>query len=147
MQTENECGDGKNTWAYALYVFSLMQHYINNGVVAYVYWNMVLPPGGVSTWGWPQNAMITADPEGGRITHNPEFYVMKHCANFVKPGAVVCGLRGPWQAMSVAFRNPDGRHVLVTANPCARPESVTIVHGSRRCAIELPARSLNTLVF
>ncbi len=31
MQTENECGDGKNTWEYAQYVFDLMRHYFGNG--------------------------------------------------------------------------------------------------------------------
>jgi glucosylceramidase len=40
MQTENECGDGENTWFYAKYVFSLYQHYFTNGVNAYIYWNM-----------------------------------------------------------------------------------------------------------
>ena len=68
MQTENECGEGLNTWEYAHYVFRLFHHYITNGVSAYVYWNMVLPPGGRSTWGWPQNSMTTVDSETGRVT-------------------------------------------------------------------------------
>jgi len=55
MQTENECGDGRNSWDYAHYVFGLMRHYISNGAAAYVYWNMVLPPDGECTWGWRQN--------------------------------------------------------------------------------------------
>jgi glucosylceramidase len=83
MQTENECGDGQNSWPYAEYVFGLLRHYLTNGVSAYVYWNMILAPGGRSTWGWPQNAMITVDPATGRVTLNPEFYVMKHLTRFV----------------------------------------------------------------
>jgi len=71
LQTENECGDGENTWTYAGYVFELMHHYITNGVNGYVYWNMVLPPDGCSTWGWRQNAMITVDPWAGHFT--PDF--------------------------------------------------------------------------
>ena len=43
MQSENECGDGRNTWAYAHYVFALLRHYLTNGANAYVYWNMLLP--------------------------------------------------------------------------------------------------------
>jgi glucosylceramidase len=46
VQTENECGDGENTWNYAWYVFDLLRHYLTNDVIAYVYWNMVLAPGG-----------------------------------------------------------------------------------------------------
>lgn len=34
MQTENECGDGRNTWEYAEYVFGLIQHYLTNGANA-----------------------------------------------------------------------------------------------------------------
>ncbi|HMA99771.1 MAG TPA: glycosyl hydrolase, partial [Spirochaetota bacterium] len=64
IQTENECGDGQNSWAYALYVFNLMWDYFTNGAAAYVYWNMVLPQGGESTWGWHQNAMINIADEG-----------------------------------------------------------------------------------
>lgn len=32
LQTENECGNGKNTWEYAQYVYNLFQHYLINGV-------------------------------------------------------------------------------------------------------------------
>jgi len=52
MQTENECGYGHNNWEHARHVFNLIQHYITNGVGAYCYWNIVLQPGGLSTWGW-----------------------------------------------------------------------------------------------
>lgn len=51
LQTECECGDGTNTWDYAHYVFTLLHHYLSNGANGFVYWNMVLPPGGRSTWG------------------------------------------------------------------------------------------------
>ena len=29
IQTENECGDGTNSWDYAHYVFDLIQHYLS----------------------------------------------------------------------------------------------------------------------
>lgn len=147
MQTENECGDGQNTWDYALYVFSLMQHYINNGVVGYTYWNMVLPPRGVSTWGWLQNAMVTVDPESGSVRFNPEFYVMKHFSRFVRPGAAVQLLEGRWKAMSVAFRNPDGRDVLLVGNPFAQAQELTVERHSGQFRAELPPRSVNTFVW
>lgn len=75
LQTESECGEGSNTWEYAHYVFTLLHHYLSNGVNGYVYWNMVLPPGGRSTWGWPQNSMLTVDATLQTVTYNPEFYV------------------------------------------------------------------------
>ena len=146
MQTENECGDGRNTWDYAMYVFSLMQHYITNGVAAYVYWNMVLPPGGRSTWGWSQNAMITADAERGRIVLNPEFYVMKHLSAFVKPGAAVLRLEGPWSAMSVGFRNPDGSLVVGIGNMLCDRQVLHLEWEGGGAELDLDPKSVNTVV-
>jgi glucosylceramidase len=126
MQTENECGDGQNTWAYARYVFDLYRHYITNGVNAYIYWNMILQPGGLSTWGWRQNAMITVDPAAKTVTLNPEFYIVKHFARFIAPGAVRLGLQGPWTGNAVAFHNPDGSTVVVVGNPFPEARGFTL---------------------
>ena len=78
MQSENECGFGDNTWEYAKYVWTMLKHYISNGAESYLYWNMILEPWGRSTWGDPQNAMVTVDPGQKRAVFNPDFYVMKH---------------------------------------------------------------------
>jgi glucosylceramidase len=144
MQTENECGDGQNTWDYAHYVFDLVRHYTRHGVIAYVYWNMALTPGGLSTWGWHQNAMITIDPATKAVTYNPEFYVMKHFAHFIEPGALRVGLAGPWAGSSVAFENPDGATIVVVQNTAeeARPFAVEV--GGKTVAAELAGRSFNT---
>ena len=145
MQTENECGDGGNAWAYAMYVFDLMRHYFVSGVNAYVYWNMVLPPGGASTWGWKQNSMITVDPRTGLTTWNHEFHVMKHFSRFVDAGAVRLGLRGAWTGNSLAFRNPDGGLVFVVRNPFEEPRGLSLDAGGKAFNISLPSDSINTL--
>ncbi|MET1031566.1 glycoside hydrolase family 30 protein [Domibacillus tundrae] len=128
MQTENECGDGKNTWDYAHYVFNLYRHYFINGVNAYIYWNMILEPEGKSTWGWKQNAMMTADVEKQTVHCNPEYYVMNHFSRFVKPGARRIETVGPWTGTAVAFQNQDGTNVIVLQNPFkdTREANVTI---------------------
>jgi glucosylceramidase len=146
MQTENECGDGLNTWAYAHYVFGLIQHYISNGANAYVYWNMVLPEGGLSTWGWRQNSMITVDIKRQRLTYRPEFYVMRHLGQFVEPGAHRMGLAGTWAGIAVAFRNPRGSTVIVMHNPFADARPVMISSGAAACRAELQPMSFNTFV-
>lgn len=145
MQTENECGDGNNTWDYAKYVFNLYQHYFTNGVNAYVYWNMALEPKGRSTWGWEQNAMITVDPATKQATNNPEFYVMKHFANAVRPGAKRIGLRGPWAGHAVAFRNPDGETVVVLANPFKETRELKLSDGKDVYSFQLEPESFHTI--
>jgi glucosylceramidase len=144
-QTENECGNGQNTWDYALYVAELIHHYLTNGVSAYTYWNMVLPPGGNSTWGWRQNAMITADPQTRSITLNPEYHVMRHLAGFIDEGAVRLETEGVWSSSSLALRNPDGSTVAFVANLQAQPHRLTVDAGDARTSMELPARSISTL--
>jgi len=145
IQSENECGDGRNTWDYAMYIYSLLQHYLTNGVVAYVYWNMILQDGGQSTWGWRQNSMVCVNLETGKVTVNPEFHVMKHFSHFVRPGAVRVGLAGPWSGNAVGFENPDGSTVVQLANPLWESRAVTVDLGSSRWKLSLPPRSVHTL--
>ncbi|OPZ81195.1 MAG: Glucuronoxylanase XynC precursor [bacterium ADurb.Bin429] len=146
MQTENECGDGRNTWEYARYVYDLFRHYITNGANAYVYWNMILQPGGLSTWGWRQNAMITVDPAAKTVTLNPEFYVMKHFSSIIAPGATRLGLKGPWTGNAVAFANPDGGTAMVVGNPFADDRALTFDGAGTRFTVTLPGYSFNTFV-
>ncbi len=146
IQTENECGDGLNCWAYAHYVFDLIHHYITQGVEAYAYWNMVLPCGGESTWGWKQNTMVSVDMERRECIWNPEFYVMKHFAAYVNPGSVVLELEGHWSGNALAFRKPDGRVVYVLHNPFETPVSISVGEGAEVRAYTLAPQSINTIV-
>ena len=144
VQTENECGDGENTWEYAKYIYGLFRHYLTNGVRAYTYWNPVLASGGMSTWGWQQNSMITV--ENGTYRLNPEYYVMKHFSRFIRPGAQRLRLYGHPCSDSAAFRNPGGEIVLVTRNPFPHGHTVRVTAGCRDYAFDLPADSINTIV-
>jgi glucosylceramidase len=146
LQTECECGDGSNSWDYAHYVFALLHHYLSNGVNGFVYWNMVLPPGGRSTWGWAQNSMITIDAAQQTVTYNPEFSVMKHFAHFVAPGSVRCDLQGPWSGNALAFQTPDRSTVVVCANPFKEQVEVVMDVKGDRFSLCLDAHSFNTLV-
>ncbi len=146
IQTENECGNSTNTWTYAQYVFDLIWHYFTNGVGAYTYWNMILPEGGESTWGFAQNSMITVT-DAGQVVFNPEFYVMRHLARFVRPGAIRLGLKGMWTGFALAFRNTDGSTALVIANPYEEPNTVYLDAGDETVSFTLPGKSFNTLSF
>ena len=146
MQTENECGNGQNTWEYAHHVFGLLQHYISNGASAYAYWNMVLAPMGLSTWGWKQNSMVTINPETQVVTYNPEFYVMKHFSRFIMPGAVRVGVSGCLAANAVAFENPDRTQVTVIANPLKIERLCVLGDGQNFVRLVLPPESFNTVM-
>ena len=147
VQTENECCDGTNSWYQAHYVFDLIWHYLQNGASAYVYWNMVLEPGGGSTWGWSQNAMITIDPSTGRVIYNPEYYLMRHFSAHVRRGARRLQLTGNGCADALGFVNPGGETVLVLQNASAteRTLGLTLPDGAS-CSLTLAPESFHTLV-
>lgn len=144
MQTENECGDGKNDWTVGMYTFGLMTKYFTNYANSYLYWNMVLDETGMSSWNWKQNAMVTVDTINKKVIFNPEFYVMKHFSAFVAPGAVRVKLTG---ADGLAFRNPDGKLVLVTANKTDNSSAFNLKIDGRILQCTLPAQSVNTIVY
>lgn len=147
MQTENECGDGENTWFYAKYVFNLYQHYLANSVNAYIYWNMVLEPKGRSTWGWEQNSMLTIHSDDHQAVRNPDYYVMKHYSHFTPPGSQRLSLKGPWTGNATAFATPAGDTVIVIANPFKEPRTIAITCGKEQPLFTLEAESFNTIVF
>ncbi len=145
MQSENECGSGDNTWDYAFYVWTMIKHYVTNGAESYLYWNIVLEEGGLSTWGDPQNAMITVHADGS-YTLNPDYYVMKHFSSIIKSGALRLGLTGPWAGDSLVFRNPDGSYAIQFFNPFSQEKEVTIQIEGKSVMFCLPGRSVSSTV-
>ena len=141
LQSENECGDGSNSWEYANYVFELMREYISGGVGAYVYWNPVLPAGGESTWGWKQNSMITVS--GGKVRFEYEYFVFRHAAAFVQRGARVLRLGGRMSGNAFAFQNADGSIVLAVQNPFAYEKAISFCGE----VVSLAPQSITSLVF
>lgn len=139
-QSENECGDGENSWEYAKYIYEMFRTYLTDGVNMYCYWNMVLAKGGMSTWGWNQNSMVTV--AGQKAEYQHEFYVMKHFSRFIEPGAVRLNLKGHFTGTSVAFRNPNGQLVLVCQNPFPKPYA--FVFGGE--TVTLAPDSINTIL-
>ena len=140
-QSEQECGDGKNSWSYALYTWSLMHLYFTGGADAYMYWNLALPQGGVSHWGWTQNSLVTVDTVAGTYRYTPDYYVLKHLSHFIKSGAhfISCGSQD-----ALAFLNPDHSVVIVVANTRNTPRKTTVVIGDRVFSALLPSLSVNT---
>ncbi len=145
IQSENECGNGNNDWGYAKYVYGLFRHYLTYGVSAYVYWNMVLEEGGMSSWGWHQNAMVTVTPEH-KARFNHEFYVMKHFSRYIQKGAQRLRLTGHFTANCTAFRNPDGSVVLTAINAFDHPVTLRFTCAGEDYTFALAADSIHTMV-
>ena len=124
IASEAECGDGDNTWDYAMYGFEMFRHYFYHGSRACVYWNIALDETRRSTWGWLQNSLINV--VDGEAVYNPDYYMVKHFAHFVKPGAVMLEVKGHFTTNTAVFKNPDGSRVAVIMNPFDFDKTVTI---------------------
>ena len=141
IQTESECGDGLNTWERTMHVYALMRYYFRFGASAYVYWNIALDADGLSTWGWRQNSLVTVDKN--KAVFNPEYYLMKHFARFVRRGAKYVKVNGEFASNCTTFKNPDGSYVMVAYNPYPFDKTITINDKS----YILPSDSINTIIF
>jgi glucosylceramidase len=144
-QTEQECGNSKNDWKYCVYTWELMKHYLGNGANAYMYWNTSLKQGGISTWGWKQNSLVSVDTVNKTYQYNYEYYLMKHLSHFVKPKARLLKTSGEFNNL-LAFVNPDGSLVVVLQNEGDTDKQLHIKFGMRSISPLLKANSFNTFL-
>lgn len=146
VQSEQECGDGKNNWEGMLHSWNLLKHYLNNGVSIYDYWNISLLKGGISRWGWAQNSLVVVDAEAKTYRYTYEYYLMKHFSHFVKKGAVRLNVSGDLEDV-LAFLNPDGTLVLLCMEKEGKDKYVLVNIDGKSEKVYLKANSLNTWNF
>jgi glucosylceramidase len=144
-QTEQECGDGANDWRLCSYSWTLLKHYFNKGTNVYDYWNTSLEEGGMSRWGWTQNSLVTVNKETKTYKFTPEYYLMKHASHYVLPGAKFLASTGSFDNL-LAFKNTDGRYVLIIFNQNNTTTKPVIKIGNRTITAALQPNSINTIV-
>jgi glucosylceramidase len=145
MQTESECGNGKNEWSYAEYTWSLIHRYLTNGADTYTYWNMILDETGTSPWGWRQNSLVSINKTTKEVVYNPEYFLMRHLSGYVLPGAY--RLKTNDKPDHLAFVNPDGKIVLLVVNTEENDRPLTVAYNDKILNIRLKAKSFNTIRF
>lgn len=154
MQTEHRCGNfpnGTNTamapndHAYGVESWGYIRNYINYGVSSYMAWNMVLDTVGHNldeVRVWAQNALLVVDVDAGRLIITPAYYVFRHVAQYVDPGAVRVGLEG---TNGLAWKNPDGDIVAVLYNSDSGDSDTTISVGGSTYEVTIPGQGWATI--
>jgi glucosylceramidase len=145
MQTESECGNGDFAWKDAEHLFYLMKRYLDGGVTAYTYWNMVLADKGTSSWGWNQNALIQIAKASRKVTYTPEYYAFKHFSCFIPAGSSKVESAGSFKELA-AFINIDGEVVIVTNNLEDTAKTINIKIGDQYFTVTLQPKSFNTFI-
>ena len=132
-----------NDHAYAVTSWGFIRDWIRAGVSAYLTSNMVLDSGGVGigTKAWPENALLVVDTVSKRLLVTPAFYVFRHLAWFVDPGAQVVGTSG---GDALAFKNPDGSLVTVVYNAGTANQTTVAVAG-KKLQFDMPANGWATV--
>ncbi|MDR1339024.1 MAG: beta-glycosidase [Prevotellaceae bacterium] len=144
-QTEQECGNGQNTWKASCHAWDLMKHYFDNGTNTYEYWNTSLEEGGMSRWGWRQNSLVTVNKENKTYKFTYEYYIMKHLSHYVLPGAQRLATSGEFSNL-LTFKNTDNSYVLVIYNDKDTEIKPSIKIGEYNISPALKPNSFNTIV-
>jgi glucosylceramidase len=153
MQSEHKCGNypwesnyvasaAPNDWAYGVESWGFFKNWIEQGVNSYMAWNMVLDNVGRSlddVRPWAQNALLAIN--GSQLIITPTYYVFRHLAQFVEPGAVRVGTQG---GDALAFRNPDGSIVLVVYNSGGETQ-MTVSIGGQNLQFTAPGQGWATV--
>lgn len=155
MQTEHKCGNypwqgdyvaiAPNDYAYAEESWGLFRNWIEKGVNSYMAWNMVLDTSGRSmdeTRPWAQNSLLTVDRTNDSLIVTPTYFVFRHLAQYVAPGAVRISVGG---ADGLAFKNPNGSIVTVLHNGQGNVAQTTLAVGGRTVQFDIPARGWATV--
>jgi len=143
-QSEQECGDGTNTWSYSGYCWQLMKHYFRSGARGYMYWNISLAQGTKSTWGWAQNSLVVVDTAAKTFRYTHDYYLLKHMTHFVDVGARTIEVTGTCDDV-LGFLNPDKSVILLVRNALKREQLVEVHVAGRSFALKLAADSVSTL--
>lgn len=148
MQTESECNNGLNEWFTAEHTFDLLYRSFMGGASTYIYWNMILNDLGLSTWMWRQNSLVSVNRFSGKVTYNPEYYVMKHFSGFLELKAKRISIsKLPESIKGLAFLNPNGEKVAILHNTSDEDRTLELrVTKQKAFKLEIKAHTMVTFV-
>jgi glucosylceramidase len=84
---------------------------------------------------------------GNEVVRNVAYYVVGHASKFIPEGSLRIGSTENVQLPNVAFLTPEGKQVLIVANPSRETRSFNIVVGTRSVQAELPSCATATYVW
>lgn len=126
---------------------TLVMGTILNGGSGVMMWNLALDPYGGPRLGGCQNCLgvVTIQP-GGAVTYDPAFYALVQVASAVRAGAHVVAARSSTaDVLAAAFRNPNGKVVVIAYNAGKTTQRIGLSLGGQRFGYSLPANAAVTL--
>lgn len=143
-----EGGPHHGSWELGERYARSMIHDLNRWTVGWIDWNLLLDEqGGPNHVGNFCSAPILADTRENRLEFQSSYACIGHFARFVRPGArrVLCAATRHALECS-AFVNPDGSIATVVMNRGDEALRFDLRLDDRGATVELPARSIVTLL-
>jgi glucosylceramidase len=85
--------------------------------------------------------------DGDKVTRNPAYYIIAHAAKFVRPGSVRIASNTLTTLPNVAFKTPNGRHVLIVLNNSQARQTFNLSHQGKFATAELNRNAVGTFVW
>ena len=125
---------------------------LNNWARSITAWNIALDEKGNPNIGpFPCGGTVTIDSGTHKVTRSGQYWALAHYSRHVKRGAKVVhsapahqGANSATAVSQVAFRNPDGKYVLVVANK-GPEQPVQVQCGGNVLEFKAAANSIHTL--
>ena len=84
---------------------------------------------------------------GDTVIRNPSYYIIAQASKFVPPGSVRIASTALEKVPNVAFKTPVGALVTILQNKETTTKTIEIQLGETAVFVEMPAKSIGTLVF
>ena len=84
---------------------------------------------------------------GDTVIRNPSYYIIAQASKFVPPGSVRIASTALEKVPNVAFKTPVGALVNILQNKETTTKTIEIQLGETAVFVEMPAKSIGTLVF
>jgi len=111
-------------------------------------WNLAADPNNdPHTVGGCDQCLGTITIDGNKVTRNPAYYVLAHAAKFVRPGSVRIASNSTSSLPNVAFKNPDGKKVLIVQNNTGGKRVFNISFNSKTVSTSLEKDAVGTYVW
>ena len=141
--------DSLEVWHWGERYGESILHDLNNSVVGWVDWNVILDetggPNHVSNFCF---APVIGDTRNGDVHYMNSFYYIGHFSKFIKPGAqrIICSSNDD-DLLATAFQNPDGQIVVVALNMTDTNKDFKIWIENRAITARSLAHSIITVLF
>ncbi|HEY3388124.1 MAG TPA: glycoside hydrolase family 30 beta sandwich domain-containing protein [Prolixibacteraceae bacterium] len=111
-------------------------------------WNLAADPNNdPHTIGGCDQCLGTITINGNMVTRNPAYYILAHAAKFVRPGSVRIDSNSTSSLPNVAFKNPDGKKVLIVQNNSGAKRVFNIQFNGKMASASLEKDAVGTYVW